>query len=133
MGDPRRVGQLLAFPLVAFGALVRLVSLPYRLQSGAPILLIVIVALLIEAGVAFLCALALRGRLKDRLSYSPFVVALASSVGLLAATLLAGALAAPVLSAGRMALKPELIPIAAVFLGLGSGLGTVCGCRYHPD
>jgi hypothetical protein len=127
------VTQLLAFPFVAFGALMGLVAVPLRLEHWLPVLMILVLSLLIEGGIAFLCGSALRERLRSRLSYSPLVVALASSMGLLAATLLGGALAMALLRDGSVAVEPlVLIPVGAACLGFGSGLGTLIGCRYRP-
>jgi len=124
--------QLLAYPFVALADLMGLAAVPLRLEYWLPISVILGLSLLVEGGVALICGRALRERLRGRLRYSPFVVALGSSVGLLLATLLGCALVMALAMAGIPVEPMLLVPVAAAFLGLGSGLGTVVACRYDP-
>lgn len=126
------VVQLLAYPFMALAALMGLAAVPLRLEYWLPISVIVGLSLLVEGAVAFVCGRALRERLGNRLRYSPFMVALGSTVGLLAATLLAGALAMALASVHILEEPLLFIPVVAACLGLGSGLGTLVGCRYGP-
>jgi len=140
VSDARRVlvawivaTQILAFPCLAFGAFMALLGMRPGTDSWIPMLVILVLSFLIEGGIAFFCGAALRERLRNRLSFSPLVVALASCVGLFGGALLVGALGMGWLWAAAGQVEPALfLIVTACGLGLGSGLGALLGCRYRP-
>jgi hypothetical protein len=125
--------QVLTLPFLAFGAFIALLGMRPGTDSSIPMVTILVLGiLLVLAGIAFACGVAVRGRLGSRLSFSPLVVALASGIGLFIALVFALAMARIWLASGRLA--PVVFYLLATGgLGLGSGLGALVGCRYRPQ
>lgn len=142
MADARRVltawivvPQLLAFPILAFGTMVVLLHMR---GSDTRVPVVLALPFLVEGAIAFASAVVLRERLKDRLTFSPFAVALGSCIGLFVGTLLVGTLALAWQRSARGLLAPgRFVPIAvlsvACGLAVGSSLGVWAGSRQQED
>jgi hypothetical protein len=115
--------------------MVAMLSMRPGSDSRVPVVAILALPFLVEGVIAFAIGVALRQSLKDRLTFSPIAVALASCAGLFAATLLVGtlALAWQRVAPGRLDPRrflPIVAGVGACGLAVGSALGVWAGCRY---